>query len=92
MRKHKSKLKTDENCIICNSPYAEEHHCLHGTANRKKADQYGLTVYLCHTCHMRIHDGDREKDLHLIRLAQLYFENHIGTRADFIKEFGKNYL
>lgn len=31
-------------------------------------------------------------DLKLKRMAQRYYENHYGSREDFIKEFGKNYL
>jgi len=31
-------------------------------------------------------------DLKFKRMAQEYFENHYGTRADFIIEFGKSYL
>ena len=39
MRKKKSIIVDDmEHCKLCGSPYVEIHHCLHGTANRKKAD------------------------------------------------------
>ena len=92
MRKHRSKLQTDEKCLICGSPYTEEHHALHGTANRKKADKHGLIVYLCHKHHMELHDRDNELDRFLQARAQAYFEENIGSRAEFIKEFGKSYL
>jgi hypothetical protein len=35
---------------------------------------------------------NRELDLKFKRMAQEYFEEHYGTRAEFIIEFGKNYL
>lgn len=42
-------------CYLCNlllgidTPAAcrEEHHVMHGTANRKLSEHYGLKVYLC---------------------------------------------
>lgn len=40
-----------EHCKLCGSPYVEIHHCLHGTANRKKADKYNLVIPLCHEHH-----------------------------------------
>lgn len=92
MRKHKSKLQKDENCYICGSPYTEEHHALHGTANRKKADKHGLIFYLCHKHHMELHDKNTQLDRFLQVTAQEYFEHYIGSRADFIKEFGKSYI
>ena len=49
MRKKKSIIVDDmEHCKLCGSPYVEIHHCLHGTANRKKADKYNLVIPLCH--------------------------------------------
>lgn len=41
-----------EHCKLCGSPYVEIHHCLHGTANRKKADKYNLVIPLCHEHHI----------------------------------------
>ena len=31
-------------------------------------------------------------DLHLKDMAQRYYEEHIGTREEFMSEFGRNYL
>lgn len=66
-----------------------------GTANRKKADQDGMTIYLC----VRHHTGSKysvhenqELDLLLKRKGQLAWERHYGTRDDFIKRYGKSYL
>lgn len=89
----KSNLQHYKSCYLCGSARnLESHHCLHGTANRKKADLYGLTVWLCHDCHMRLHDRDTAADRHLQQVAQKYFEDNIGTREDFRREFGKSYL
>lgn len=66
------------------------HHCIHGTSNRKNADKYGLTVWLCPGHHEKLH-RDRELDLYFIRLAQSKFEE-THTREEFMAIFGKNWL
>lgn len=65
------------------------HHCLHGS-RRKKADKYGLTVYLCPHCHQQLHDHG-VGDLFLEKRAQKYFEDQYGHEK-WMQEFGKNYL
>ena len=79
-------------CFICGSHYPlERHHCLHGTANRKQADKYGLVVYLCHRCHRNLHDKG-QYDRELQKFAQRYFEGNYGSREDFRRIFGRSYL
>ena len=60
----------------------EVHHMIHGTANRKKADENGLTVHLCTRCHRLLHDkgvNDRE----LQKYAQLEWERkYVQDEAD----------
>ena len=55
----------------------EKHHVMHGVANRKIAEKYGLTVYLCEKDHRTgaeaVHKS-RETDLKLIRAGQRRFE------------------
>ena len=79
-------------CYLCGSwDASDRHHVLHGTANRKKADEDGLTVMLCHRCHMRLHDqgiGDRL----LQQVGQKVWEEKYGDREAFIARFGKSYL
>ena len=89
-------------CYLCNmllgidSPAAsrEEHHVMHGTANRRLAEHYGLKVYLCpyhhrsgpqaaHRCH--------QTDIMLKRAAQREFERKY-SRKKWMEVFGKNYL
>lgn len=81
-------------CIICGSPYVQWHHCMGGNARRKISDKYGFVVPLCqehHTGKNGVHQN-RELDLKLKRAAQAYYEEHYGTREDFIKEFGKGWI
>ena len=80
-------------CFFCGRPATEIHHILHGTANRKIADRYGLIVGLCHEHHTGdtgVH-FDPDKDLYLKQLAQRKFtEKH--SEALWQKEVGRNYL
>lgn len=86
----KSAIQNDKCCYICRRNDVERHHCLHGSSNRKNADKYKLTVWLCHEHHMQLH-RERELDLFFIRLAQVTFEK-THTREEFIAIFGKNWL
>lgn len=59
------------------------------------SDKYGLTVKLCPMHHNASNEGvhfNKENDLILKRLGQKYFEEHYGTREDFIDKFIKSYL
>lgn len=82
-------IVADKKCYLCGRVEAlEVHHCLHGSY-RKMADKYGLTVYLCHWCHARLHDhGDYDRDLQ--ELAQIHFEKIYGHN-EFMRLFGKNF-
>ena len=83
-------------CFFCPSTNTERHHCLHGTANRRKCDEDGLFVPLCHLHHrgtFGVHGRDgHEKDEELKRWAQRKYEKEIGTRDDFLSRYGRNYL
>ena len=80
-------------CYLCEQEgVVEVHHCLHGTANRKKAEEDGLMVNLCIRCHRRLHDkgyGDEK----LKALAQLAWEAYYMRSAkEFIERYGRNYI
>lgn len=98
MGKHKSIITTDDGCFIhrvffnVEIPGTEEHHCIHGFANRRLADEDGLTVRLCHTCHRLLHDkGYHDKDLQ--QMAQTsWMEYYNKSEKEFIDRYGKSYL
>lgn len=96
MKKLFSVLTDDlEHCYICKSNVVAIHH-VYGGANRKKSEKYGFLLPLHPRWHTEsndaIHRGNRELDLRLKRLAQTYYEENIGSRVDFIIEFGKSWL
>ena len=68
-----------------------------GTANRKLADQDGLTVYLCYEHHEGnngVHSKNgHELDLELKQLAQKrWMEYYDKTEDDFLQRYGRSYL
>ncbi len=84
-------------CYVCERVgHTHEHHVFYGTANRSLSEKYGLKVHLCFMHHegtpMGVHGGNRELNLKLRCEAQRAFESQHGSREEFMKIFGKNYL
>lgn len=84
-------------CIFTGSPYVERHHVFSG-ANRKKCEKYGFTAPIRYDLHPNgagfSHSSEIREQInnYLQTKCQEWYEAHIGTRADFIREFGKSYL
>lgn len=92
----KSIIQNEKVCFVTGTTRdLDIHHCIHGP-NRRKADRYGLTVYLNHDVHMRLHSHQRpfeNLDSELKRVAQNAWMEHNGATVEaFIKEFGRNFL
>jgi hypothetical protein len=91
-------IQRNKECYKCKKTYGLElHHCLFGVANRKKADEDGLVVYLCNEHHRGtygVHGKEgHEFDLFIKQMAQarwMYFYNK--TTEQWIKRYGRNYL
>lgn len=66
----------------------------YGTANRKKSEQYGLKVYLCHdSCHLNGVHKNHKLDLALKQHIQKLAMRHYNWSIEkFIKIFGRNYI
>ena len=91
----KSIIQDEKECYVCGTRHGlQKHHIFGGTANRKKSEQYGLTVWLCMDHHTGDHGVHRDQVMmdcfHM--KGQLAFEERIGGREIFRKEFGKSYL
>lgn len=84
-----------DSCIFTGSTQVERHHIL-GSFNRAKSEKYGFVVPLRYDLHPNGARADpryaKEIDIHLKRMAQEYYESNIGTREEFIQEFGRSYL
>lgn len=85
----------EDMCVVCGDPFhLERHHIFHGFGRRKKSEEYGYVIPLCHKHHTGregIH-FKRDLDLAWMQAAQRHFEEHYGSREDFIKEFGKSWI
>lgn len=72
-----------------------KHHFIHGTANRKKAEHYGLWAYVCikrhHEHGPEAPHANAEVDLKLKKMAQRIFEEKYSHEL-WMEEFKKNYL
>lgn len=96
----KSILQAKKRCFLCgNRQGLDEHHIFGGNPNRKLSEKYGLKVWLCNDfvpgrCHKQVHEGKQKEQLmdFLHREGQKAFEKIHGSRDDFIRIFGRNYL
>lgn len=95
MGKTTSIMQREKKCYVCDKVHGLHlHHCLHGTANRKNADKYGLVIWLCpehHTGQMGVHHNPWMDNL-IKAEAQSAFEHQVGDRELFMSIFGKSYL
>ena len=92
----KSIIQTDTGvCFFCQGRPTETHHVIGGAhINRVYCDEDGLVIRVCRTCHDKLHNGPGSAVLtrKLRQLGQEKYEARIGTRADFMKRYGKNWL
>ena len=92
----KSIIHNNKECFITGCTNGlHKHHIFFGTANRKLSEKYGLWIWLTPELHNMSNRGVHfDKDLNELchRTGQLAFERVHGTRDDFVKIFGRNYL
>lgn len=93
----KSIIQDKKECFICGkTTNLHNHHILFGK-NRKKADEDGLTVYLCYGHHEGtngVHGKNgHDLDIYLKTIAENeYLKTYRKNVDDFIERYGKNYL
>ncbi len=89
------KKRTDDlrPCVRCGKwCHTEQHHLIHGSGRRLLAQEDGLIVEMCHTCHMYVHDHPAEDKRFQAYGQRMWMENTGGTVADFIQRYGKSYM
>lgn len=83
-------------CPICHRWLPLERHHIFGGANRRKSEQYGLVIGLCHWCHNEPPHGAHHNAQTALALHQYgqrkWMEEQGKTIDDFRREFGRNYL
>ena len=90
-------VQTKRECYICGLPATLElHHVFFGVSNRKKSDEDGCVVWLCHYHHTgsknSVHFNikiDREIKK---QVEGIWLKHYDKTVEDFIKRYGRNYL
>lgn len=100
-------MQSDKNtCYLCDGKAywtdndmldrLEEHHVFGGNPGRKLSERYGLKVYLhgikCHREGQKSAHKSRCTREFLQSEGQKAFERVHGSRQEFMKVFGKNYL
>lgn len=95
MKKLKSVFTDNMDCCIYTGSYIVERHHIFGGANRKLSEKYGFVVPLRPDYHPNgVHFNPKNGDIdtQLKQAAQRYYEENIGTREDFRREFGRSWL
>lgn len=81
-------LKT---CCHCGSTYQMTLHEIFEGRNRINSMKYGFVLPLCLKCHRELQHVKSYNDKWKCK-SQTYFEEHYGTREDFISIFRRSYL
>lgn len=85
-------------CILCDKPRTAIHHCVFGVGRRNLADEDGLTMPLCDSCHKAIHQGKMQTLSKII--GQLLYERNKcaegmtteEARVSFRRRYFESYL
>ena len=91
---NKSIIEDDDRdrCFLCGSYGPTDEHHIFGGPVRKTSDRLGLVVHICRDCHRDLHDRGGKSMDYLHTIGQRAYEEQIGTREQFIKDFIRSYL
>ena len=99
MAKRLTSVLTDDmdHCMFTGSNVVERHHVFYrmGGGMKERCEKYGFIAPLRPDLHPNgVFAGQSAKlvDTRLKEMCQRYYEEHYGTREEFMEEFGKNYL
>lgn len=79
-----------DKCMFCPSAYKLTWHEIFAGRNRQNSMKFGLCLRMCLNCHKEKQENTNFNDF-WHKQAQLYFEQNIETREEFIKIFKRNY-
>ena len=83
-----------DHCYFTGKAPVERHHIFSGPY-REVSEKYGYVIPLSPELHpngVQANEDAKALDESLKIMAQKHFETHFGSRADFIKIFGKSHL
>lgn len=81
----------DDKCFVCDSTYQLTWNEIYRGKNRPNSMEDGFCLRMCLTCHQKYQD-DVEFNNYWHRQAQLFFEENIGSRKQFLNRYRRNYL
>ena len=87
-------LQSHKECYLCGRVGCLHSHHIFEGPNRKWSEKFGLKIWLCPEHHNMSDSGihyNKDFDLAVKRIAQIYFENEYG-HPEFMRIFGRNYL
>lgn len=93
----RSIVSNNKKCFICGTTRdLHKHHIYYGMSNRRLSEKYGCWLWLCVHHHVlgpgAVHEN-KDLDLKLKKLCQVKWEElGIGSREEFMRTFGRNYL
>ena len=90
-RERFSVFTANDKCMICDSTYQLTWNEIYRGRNRSNSMKYGFCLRMCLNCHREYQEDAIFNEL-WHKKAQRYFEEHYGTRDDFISIFRRNYL
>lgn len=80
-----------DECFICKSTYQLTWHEIFAGRNRRNSMEDGFCLRLCLHCHEK-----KQEDIYFNdfwhKKAQMYYEEFIGSREQFLSRYRKNYL
>ena len=84
---------SDHRCFYSKKPTTEVHHVMNGNADRRKADEDGLWIYVTRSRHDWLHntpDGKKEMKRLKALAQQAYEKTH--SHAEWMRRYHKNYV
>lgn len=80
-----------DECFICKSTYQLTWHEIFAGRNRRNSMEDGFCLRLCLRCH-----EEKQEDIYFndfwYKKAQMYYEEFIGSRDEFLARYRRNYL
>ena len=86
-----SVLTSADKCFICCSTHLLTWHEVFAGRNRLNSMEDGFCLRMCLTCHRKYQDDVAFNEFWR-RKAQLYYEENIGDRKQFLDRYRRNYL
>ena len=86
-----SVFTNNKECFVCKSTYQLTWNEIFRGRNRVNSMKYGFCLRMCLNCHTEKQEDIEFNDF-WHEQAQIYFENNIGSRNEFITIFRRNYL